>query len=321
MCVRKPGRRCPSHARGALTSAERRYKEAVARVKHARDPESGTPPSRVKAAQQRKTAAEVNLAAARVDFDSTTPGREALLTALTDESLPRKTRERLSARFEHAEALTQARADQRRFMPDLPADRTMDVSRTYGTLGESRDALARVDAALAVTDDTRLRQRLTDQRDVLTQRVFAHDVQHRLTVTGGRPDPAHVSPDEQRAARRGGMQAQHALTVLSHQRAAAATGHDATFQSAVTDAGEAFRARHMPQQAPEEAPERVPSSGEAAPQRPKRDPQRRRSKRQQKAVLSAREAKAILRRAREATKGEKVTPGKHQMGPLLPDPV
>lgn len=313
MCMRKPGRRCPSHAYRALSSAQRRHDEAVQRVETAQDPQSNTPPSRVALAQQRLADAKANLAAARVDSDSTIPGRGALLTALADDSLPKAKRQRLSARFQHAEALTEARANQRRFMPDLPKERSADMDRTYTTLGESRDSLARVEAQMSVTTDKKSRHRLEDQRAVLTQRVFAHDVQHRLAATGWRPDPAHVTPEEQRAARTGGMQVHQALTTLSHQRAAAASGgHDERFRAAVADAEAGFRRRYLPEQA---APAR---------ENVKRPAQQRAPQQRSRAgapMLSSTKAKQLLRKAAQQMKGEKITPGKHQGDPLFAEPV
>lgn len=317
MCQRKPGRRCPSHARAALAAAQRRYDEAVKRVETAQGDQSQTPPSRVKVAQQRLAAAEGNLVAARADKDSTVDGRDALLNALADDSLPKEKRERLSARFQHAEALTKARATQRQFMPDLPAERTADMARTFTTLGESRDSLARVDAELSVAVGEKDRRRLTDQRDVLSERVFTHDVQYRLAATGWRPDPAHVSPDEQRAVRAGGMEAQRSLVVLSHQRAAASSGgHGDRFQRAVADAEGAFQRRYLPERTP--ASTTAPNARQDRGARPARaggrGPTRRR-----KPVLSSTEAAMLLRRAGQVGKGDKVTPGKHQGDPILPD--
>ena len=328
MCQRKPGRRCPSHAVAALSAAQRRYDAADARLAAGQDPTSKTPPSRVQDYQRRKAAAAAHLADARTDADSTAAGRDALLGALADESLSPAKRERLSARFEHAEALTSARAQQRSLMPPMSGHRTGDEARAFTTLGDSRDALARVDAALAVADDDSPQQRrLSAQREVLTQQVFAHDVQHRLAAAQGRPDPVMVSPDEQRAARDGDISAQRALTVLSHQRAAAAGGgHDERFQSAVRDAEAGFRRRYMPEVEP--SPGAAPAGAEStqqqargAGQRPGRGRPRGGGRRKRKAVLSAREAKALMRKARQVTKGDKVTPGKHQGGPLLPDAV
>lgn len=282
---------------------------------------STVPPSRVQAARQRLRAAQSHFAEAAVDMDASTAGRERLLAALSQESLDAKQRRRLSGRLVLADALNEARAEQMRAMPSRPSGGFTDpeADRAYTTLAESRNSLAQVQAREAVVDDAGgdEAQRVRGQRTMLQQQVFTDDVRFRSVQARWAPDPEHVSPQEQTAARAAGFPGRQALAVLSHQRAAVASGsHDARFEGAVAEAGESFRARFMPQE-PAAVPQR-PGQPRGAGQQPAR-PAGRRGRR---GAITSADARRMLNQIKPGG-GEKVTPGKQQGDPLaiLPEPV